>query len=147
MTDDRISMRDYVDQRLTALDLRLSDLIAARDREAELMQRALTTARTSDDAAVRQAAEWTRERLMSHNELLKKWTELSAQDRSNYATRESLDALRDAFAANKDVTAKALLLAEGKASGRNDMWGYLIGAATLGAAIASIIAFVAARIH
>lgn len=73
--------------------------------------------READLRAVELVREWTKERLESHNNLLTKWQESTAADRSRFASAESLNALTKSFDVYKEITARALALAEGKSSG------------------------------
>lgn len=84
-------------------------------RAAEI--RAIDIARSADLRAVELVREWTRERLDAHNNLLTKWQEATAIDRSTFATNEALVALTTSFDVYKDITARALALAEGKSKG------------------------------
>ncbi len=77
----------------------------------------LKLAREADQRAIDQAAEWTKERLQSHNDLLNKWRDSSEKDRLNFVTVEAFEALKQAFDLYKEITAKALTLAEGKSKG------------------------------
>ncbi len=78
---------------------------------------ALRLARESDQRAIDQAAEWTKERLQSHNDLLNKWRDSTERDRANFVTMEAFNSLKEAFDLYKEITAKALTLAEGKTKG------------------------------
>jgi hypothetical protein len=77
----------------------------------------LEALRTADARAVELVREWVRERLESHNGLLKAWQQASEQDRENFARKDALEALQREFATYKEITAKALTLAEGKSKG------------------------------
>lgn len=73
--------------------------------------------RAADLKAVDQAAEWTKERLQSHNDLLNKWRDATEKDRGNFVTMAAFDALKDAFGVYKEATLSALKIAEGKSRG------------------------------
>jgi len=73
--------------------------------------------READQRAVDLVREWTRERLETHNNLLRKWQEATEKDRESFARKETLDSLHREFATYKEITAKALTLAEGKSKG------------------------------
>lgn len=84
--------------------------------------------RAADMRAIEISAEWTRERLESHNGLIQKME----RDRSNFASVEGLNSLRNAFEVYKEavnaanaITAKALTLAEGKTSGSDATRNFL----------------------
>jgi len=73
--------------------------------------------RAADLRNAEDRAEWTKEKFALHNNLLDKWREASERDRGNFVTSEAFDALKAAFDVYKDITAKALALAEGKSKG------------------------------
>jgi len=99
------------------------------------------TLREADLRAVELVREWTKERLETHNNLLTKWQAATEKDRENFASKDALEATRAAFDTYKEITAKALALAEGKSKGRGDVWGYIVAAAALGAAVSAILSF------
>lgn len=106
MPESTISLREHL-AALREADERAINLL--RDANAEL--------RRADQDAIRQAAEWTKERLASHNELLKKWEAATERDRQTFVSIQAFDALKEAFDLNREVTSKALALAEGKTKG------------------------------
>jgi hypothetical protein len=71
----------------------------------------------ADQRAVELVREWVKERLESHNGILAEWRHTSEMDRSNFARKDALDALQKEFVIYKEITAKALTLAEGKSKG------------------------------
>ena len=73
--------------------------------------------REEDRRAVDLVREWVQERLESHNGLLKQWRDATEKDRESYARKDDLKSLEREFAIYKEITAKALTLAEGKRSG------------------------------
>lgn len=73
--------------------------------------------RAADLRAVDLVREYTKERLESHNNLLTKWQDATAIDRSKFASIETVAALRQALDVYKETTARALTLAEGKGAG------------------------------
>lgn len=77
----------------------------------------LEALRAADLRAVELVREWTKERLESHNNLLLKWQEATAADRSRFASAEALSALNKSFDVYKEITDRALTLAEGKSRG------------------------------
>ncbi len=103
-------MTDATEWSVSALKKHLEALRAA-DLET------LKLARESDQRAINQASEWTKERLQSHNDLLNKWRDSAEKDRANFVTQEAFEALKQAFDLYKEITAKALTLAEGKSKG------------------------------
>jgi len=77
----------------------------------------LEARRIDDQRAVALVSEWVKERLETHNGILKEWRDTTERDREGYARKEELKALSDKFDAYRDFTAKALALAEGKSKG------------------------------
>jgi hypothetical protein len=73
--------------------------------------------RRSDQEAIDLVREWVKERLDSHNDLLKKWEAATEKDRQSFARQETLEALKREFFTYKEITAKALTLAEGQNKG------------------------------
>ena len=73
--------------------------------------------RTSAPILVLELRYATKERLESHNNLLTKWQEATAADRARFASAEALSALTKSFDVYKEITARALALAEGKSRG------------------------------
>lgn len=117
MAKNSVSLKDHYDA-----------LRAADERQREADQRAIDLVR-----------EWTKERLLSHNGLIDKMD----RDRALYASRDTVDALKDAFDAYKDITAKALTLAEGKSKGFDSV---RVGMAFVAAlAVASVTVWLAVR--
>lgn len=95
MPGETVSLREYFDALRTA-DLRSLDLLRETARERE---------------------DWTRQKFEMHNNLLEKWSAATERDRGNFVTMDAFTALKDAFDIYKDITAKALALAEGKSKG------------------------------
>ena len=102
--------------------------------------------RAADERALTLVREWTKERLESHNKLLEKWQEATSKDRERFATRESLDALKEAFDLYKEITAKALALAEGKSRGIDAVRVVLISAVSVIGALLAVWAAVRAGV-
>jgi len=73
--------------------------------------------RAADQKAVDLVSEWTKERLETHNNLLNKWRDATDRDRETFVSRDSFNALKASFDVYKEITAKALALAEGKSKG------------------------------
>ncbi len=77
----------------------------------------LEVLRKADDRAVDLVREWVKERLETHNGILDEWRQSSERDRDTFARKDALDALEKEFGTYKEITAKALTLAEGKSKG------------------------------
>lgn len=84
-------------------------LAALREADARLRQ--------AEQEALALVREWTKERLSSHNDLLNKWREATERDRANFVSIEAFAALKTSFDVYKEITARALTLAEGKTKG------------------------------
>lgn len=91
--------------------------MAKRSGGTVSLEKHFAVLREADQRAIELVREWTQERLDSHNNLLSKWQEATERDRRNYASREMLESLKQAFEIYKEITAKALALAEGKTKG------------------------------
>ena len=100
--------------------------------------------RAADDRALNLVRDWTKERLESHNKLLEKWQDATSKDRERFATKESLDALKEAFDLYKEITAKALALAEGKSRGIDAVRVVLISATSVVGALLAVWAALSA---
>ena len=109
------------------------------------LKRHLEALRKADQVAIKLDRRWTRERLQTHNDLLNKWREATDKDREAFARKETLDSLTREFSIYKEITAKALTLAEGKSKGVD----LVRGAVTfvVGVAVAFIAAYVAFKGH
>jgi hypothetical protein len=103
------------------------------------------TLRKADQVAIKLDRRWTRERLQTHNDLLNKWREATDKDREAFARKETLDSLTREFATYKDITAKALTLAEGKSKGFDVVRAGVTF--ILGVAVAFITAYAVFRGH
>jgi len=95
--------------------------------------------RAADQAALKLVSDWTRERLESHNGLLKQWRDASEKDRDSFARKETLDALAASFATYREITAKALDLAEGKSRGFGMSAGVIVQIISSIASIAAVL--------
>jgi len=102
-----VSLKEHFDA------LRRADLARAK---AE--RRADRRVRKADQVAIKLDRRWTRERLKTHNNLLTKWQDATATLVGTLARKDALDALHAEFEAYKEITAKALTLAEGNATGK-----------------------------
>jgi hypothetical protein len=69
--------------------------------------------READQRALLIERENTKDRLESHNGLIRKMD----ADRDLFASKDTVNALKEAFDIYKEITAKALALAEGKSKG------------------------------
>jgi len=101
--------------------------------------------READQVAIKLDRRWTRERLKTHNDLLNKWRDATDKDREAFARKETLDSLTREFATYRDITAKALTLAEGKSKGVDLVRGAVTFVA--GVVVAFITAYVALKGH
>jgi hypothetical protein len=99
--------------------------------------------RAADQAALALDREWVQERLASHNDLLNKWRDATERDRGNFVSIDQFDALRKEFDTYREITAKALTLAEGKSRGVDSVRTAVSFVA--GVAIALLAAWVAFR--
>jgi hypothetical protein len=79
-----VSLREYINVRIDALDRHLTYELASLRREAE-------SAHANSERAISVAAQEAKERLTAHNGLIDQMQEKDAA----YATRDSLEALRD----------------------------------------------------
>jgi len=92
----------------------------------------------AEQRAVDLVREWVKERLETHNGILNEWRMSSDRDRATFARKDALEALQKEFGVYKEITAKALTLAEGKSSGVGMTLGTIVSIITSGAALIGV---------